>query len=79
MTKSLDREILETLTKTLIALDRIQNALAPLLEKYSQQVRFMPDLPQGAPDCPACNGNGYLQYIDADCDLWTTKKCECVS
>ena len=77
MAKSYDRELLDTLTKTLTALDRIQNALAPLLGTYSQQVRFMPDLPTGAPDCTYCNGTGIVQYIDADTDLWTSKLCEC--
>lgn len=79
MAKSYDRELLDTLTKTLTALDRIQNALAPLLEQYRQQVRFMPDLPKGASDCPVCQGNGYTQFIDPDSDLWTTSKCECTN
>jgi len=77
MAKSYDRELLDTLSKTLTALDRIQNALAPLLDAYREQVRFMPDLPTGAPDCPVCNGTGIIQFIDTDTDLWTSKLCEC--
>lgn len=78
MAKSYERELLETLTKTLTALDRIQNALQPLLEQFREQVRYMPNLPQGAADCVACMGDGIVQFIDPDTDLWTSKLCECV-
>lgn len=72
------KEFVQTLNKAIIALDRIKDALAPLLAEHVKQVETMPELPAGLTDCAHCDGHGYVSFIDIDTDLWTTKKCECV-
>lgn len=79
MAKSYDRELFEVLTKTLSALDRIQNALQPLLDQYREQTLTMPQMPKGKSDCVVCAGDGYVQFIDSETDLWTSRLCECIS
>jgi len=73
----LDREIVALLIRCKQGIERIEQVLNPLMEKYSQQMTFLPPLPQGRHDCPICQGFGYKQLIDEQTDCWTTQKCEC--
>ena len=74
--KDIERELFETLTKVMSALDRMMMSLQPLIEAYRQPVQYLPPPPQGDPLCKLCEGAGIQMFI-GDNDLWKSRKCDC--
>lgn len=72
-----NQELFDVLTKTLIALDRIQDALQPIVNVYKEQIMFMPPPPVGLPDCVRCEGAGFYQFVNKETDCWNTALCDC--
>ena len=77
MPSELDKEIMTLLIRCKQGIERIEQVLEPLMEKYSRQTFVLSPLPVGLQDCPKCQGFGYKQFIDDKTDCWTTEKCEC--
>ena len=79
MCNAQDAELLILLDKVNTALVRIQRELEPITWRQNRQRHIMPDVPSGLPDCTECEGVGFVQFINPETDLWTSKKCVCTN